>query len=59
MQGFAVLVGRDTAFFQSDGLVANTADESRMIWFGPAIVEAPGEVRAITGSPRLHSCVSN
>jgi hypothetical protein len=32
MQGFAVFVGRDTAFFQSDGLVANTAGESRMIW---------------------------
>jgi hypothetical protein len=32
MQGFAVFVGRDTGFFQSDGLVANTADESRMIW---------------------------
>lgn len=32
MQGFAVFVGRDTAFFQSDGRAANTADESRMIW---------------------------
>jgi hypothetical protein len=28
MQGFAVFVGRDTGFFQSDGLVANTADEA-------------------------------
>jgi hypothetical protein len=32
MQGFAVFVGRDPAFFQSDGPVANTADENRMIW---------------------------
>jgi len=32
MHGFAIFVDRDAVFFQSHGLVANTAGESRTIW---------------------------